>query len=169
MRTSLSPGGATSISSITRGLFGSQATAALHLITWREIQAQKVFYASSFSWTGLQDQAHELTELLGFTFEIYCLPLILSPVVEVTVLRGKCSTTSLWEFLKCSQIYNQTSKFWICPVGFPLSETCLKTSRKRHSCFIDLNHLSWLLLMWKISCYGILWATLGRQSSSLYL
>lgn len=33
MRTSLAWGGATSISSITRGLLGAQATAALHLIT----------------------------------------------------------------------------------------------------------------------------------------
>lgn len=33
MRTSLALGGATSISSITKGLLGSQATAALHLMT----------------------------------------------------------------------------------------------------------------------------------------
>lgn len=37
MRTSLARGGATSISSITTGFLGSQATAALHLMTWRAV------------------------------------------------------------------------------------------------------------------------------------
>lgn len=42
MRISLACGGATSISSITRGLLGSHATAALHLMTYRAVTPHEV-------------------------------------------------------------------------------------------------------------------------------
>ena len=69
MRTSWALGGATSASSSERGFRGSQATAALHLMTWNGTIQFTPFYLVSF-----YNKAHDLVRRNVVVIKMYWRP-----------------------------------------------------------------------------------------------